>query len=303
MSVTGTAAVTPGTARNAVTTGSAIPAAAPGTTAASAAMRARAALSVALARVSKAARVAPAMPTVTRIGAAVAAVRRTAVRAPCMASTPAGPRNAATGAVSNDTSGGMSSGANMAKAMMSSIAALMASATVESDSTLGNTASIGTTPAIAASPTTQRASVIVRRSTAASRSASTGRTLPARRAASHAPVSATSNPAPNAAATGQKMTCAVKFAGAKPVSTSQRANRGAAAVPNAEPAAAATHTDHKRLAEHQPAHLARRGSSGPQQPELAAPGRDRVRERAGHHEDGHEPGHAATAPKAARSAR
>jgi hypothetical protein len=61
---------------------SATPGAARGTTAASARIRARAALSVALASVANPARVEPAMPTVTRIGAAVAAVRRTAVRAP-----------------------------------------------------------------------------------------------------------------------------------------------------------------------------------------------------------------------------
>ena len=240
--------------------------------------------------VSSPASIDPAKPTVSRIGATVAAVRRTAVTALPRASMPVAPGAAASGTVSSHTSGGISTGASIAPPRTSSIATSKISEAASAEWAVAKIPASATDPPSAATPTTQRLTVIALRSTAASRSASAGRTRPARRAASHAPSSAITRPTAKATATGHTMMCAVKSGGAIPDRASQRANGGAITIPSAPPGRGGQDPHGQRLAEHETAYLAGRRPRGPQQPELTAPGGHGVGERAGHHEDRYEPG-------------
>jgi len=122
-------------------------------------------------RVSSAASIAPAKPTVSRTGATVDAVRRTAVTALCRASMPAAPGAAASGAVSNHTRGGIRTGASIAQPRISSIATTMIKPAASAECAVAKIPINGTDPPSAATPTIQRLSVIGLRSTAASLSA------------------------------------------------------------------------------------------------------------------------------------
>ncbi len=207
LSLTGTAAVTPGTDRIAATVESASPVPLAAVTITGAVTRLAAAACWVWFSVPVAASSEPAMPTVSRIGAAVATVLRTPATAPRAASMPVAPADAASGRVSSRISGGASSGANITQPRVSSIATGRNNAAVLVEWLEASTPISGTEPPSAASPVSQRISGIVLVSTDASRSASAGRTRAARREASHAPASAIGSPAPAAAASGHKMRC------------------------------------------------------------------------------------------------
>src|SRR5262249_27131537 len=153
VSVTGTAAATPGTARIAATVGSASPVPPPpGVMTAGAVIRPAAAPGAVPANVASPASIDPAKPTVSRIGAAVAAVRRTAVTALRRASRPVAPGVAASGTVSSHTSGGISTGASIAQPRTRSIATGRSSAPASAGRAGGETPGRAPDPPPAAPP-------------------------------------------------------------------------------------------------------------------------------------------------------
>src|SRR5690349_12743426 len=141
--------------------------------------------------------------TVTRTGAAVVAVRRTAVSAFCRTSIAVAPGSRRSGQVSASASGRTATGPSSATATTSTITAGMyvLSDVADSGSSTAEPSMTRAPPSVP-TPATQRPAVIARVSSAASRSASTGRTRPARQDATTTPDNATVRPVPNATTAG-----------------------------------------------------------------------------------------------------
>ncbi len=178
----------------------------------------------------------PASATVTRTGAATAAVRRTEAALFSRTSVPTAPRS-----LSSRAAGRTRSGESRAMPVIRSIGRVVYVFRLSSaDGSVAYVQTRRPRPA-RSSPVPSRARPRGRgsASTSASRSAAVGPTLPARRDAAIAPARATVTPVQNAAWKGQAGPPTVNHPGARPPSTRVRASSGAPAAPSAHPAAEA----------------------------------------------------------------